>query len=162
MAPTIRKADISDIPILTALIRDSFLDVAELFQLTPENAPSHPSNCRPEWIESAMEKGAEYFLLENDNLPCGCVAMERAGDDYCYLERLSVLPEYRRRGYGKLLVEHVLAEARATGLARVEIAIITEHTDLQRWYESLGFGITGGKTFEHLPFGVTFLATDLS
>jgi hypothetical protein len=44
----IREADPDDKVLLTRLIRDSYRDVAERFNLTPENCPKHPSNCNDE------------------------------------------------------------------------------------------------------------------
>ena len=88
------------------LIRASFADVAGRFDLTPENAPTHPSNCTPEWILTAMGKGVAFLLLESPQGAVGCVAVERADREVCYLERLAVLPEYRRKGHGRELVGH--------------------------------------------------------
>lgn len=158
----IRPATHDDASLLAEIICHSFKDVADRFELTPGNAPTHPSNCTPDWIVSAFDKGARYFVVECDGEACGCVAMEVAGPDRCYLERLAVLPAHRFRGIGKRLIHHVAREAKAQGLRRIEIAIIAEHTQLRRWYEALGFKVTETKTFEHLPFEVVFMALHLS
>jgi N-acetylglutamate synthase-like GNAT family acetyltransferase len=104
----IRVCTQKDIGALVEIIRKSFQDVAERFDLTPENAPRHPSNCTEDWIQKDMERGVTYFVVENENLVAGCVALEQANPDVCYLERLAVLPGQRRRGFGKKLVTHVL------------------------------------------------------
>jgi len=157
----IREAGRSDIPTLASLIRDSFRDVAERFDLTAENCPTHPSFCTDTWVEKAIAKGVRYFLLESEGSPSGCVALERAGDDVCYLERLAVLPACRRRGYGEALVEKVEEEARAAGALRLESGIISAQQDLRDWYTKRGFGEKGKKDFDHLPFEVTFMAREL-
>jgi len=157
----IREAGRSDIPVLASLIRDSFRDVALKFDLTAQNCPTHPSLCTDEWVKKAMDKGVSYFLLEIEGSPSGCVALERAGDEVCYLERLAVLPSYRRRGYGEALVERVEEEARAAGALRLEIGIISAQHDLRDWYAKRGFSEKGRKDFEHLPFEVTFMAREL-
>lgn len=157
----IREAGRSDIHVLASLIRDSFRDVAERFDLTQENCPTHPSLCRDEWVEKAMDKGVRYFVLEIEGRPSGCIALERAGDEVCYLERLAVLPACRRRGYGEALVEKIEEEARATGALRLEIGIISAQRDLRDWYAKRGFNEKGRKDFDHLPFEVTFMARDL-
>ena len=143
--------------LLAALIRESFAGVAQRFGLTPENSPTHPSNCAPEWIRSAFAKGVSYYVIRNDEGPAGCVALENAGADVCYLERLAVLPSYRRRGLGKALVDHVMAKARELDAHRVELGIISADVELRRWYEKLGFSVTDTARFEHLPFDVTFM-----
>lgn len=160
-AATIRLAAREDIPTLTHLIREANRDVAERFHLTPENAPKHTSNCQNDWIETAMDKGVTFYILEDGQTPRGCVAMEHAKPEVCYLERLAVLPQYRRRGFGEALVRHIFDEARQRHLRRVEIGTIAEHGELTRWYEKLGFALTGTRTFPHLPFQVAFMGIDL-
>jgi ribosomal protein S18 acetylase RimI-like enzyme len=153
----IREASARDVPLLAGLIRDSFRDVGERFELTPENCPTHPSFCDEEWVGAAMRKGVRFFLLEDDGMKCGCVALEKAGPEVCYLERLAVLPERRRKGHGERLVLHVLEEARMLEASRVEIGIISDQGELKDWYRELGFEEKGRKRFEHLPFEVTFM-----
>lgn len=163
MSAEIREATVDDVVALTNLIRVAFADVAERLRLTLENCPKHPSNCEPGWIEIAMKNGVAFYLLEDDDALMGCVALEQPEKPgVCYLERLAVLPQYRHRGLGKRLVEHIEAEATTRNLQRVEIGIIAEQDDLRAWYEGLGFVVTGEKEFEHLPFRVAFMAKELS
>jgi len=157
MSIEIRVAIEKDTSLLTFLIRNSFRDVADRFELTPENSPSHPSNCADEWINSALAKGVQYFILEQNLRPLGCVALEQANNSVCYLERLAVLPEYRNMGFGSLLVRHALREARGLEAERVEIGIIDAQTELKDWYEKRGFHFRNTAKFDHLPFEVAFM-----
>ena len=68
-----------------------------------------------------------------------------------------MLPSFRNRGFGKALVNHVINEAKKLGLRRVEIGLISKHTELKEWYERLGFSVKNTAQFEHLPFEVTFM-----
>ncbi len=153
----IRKTTEEDIPLLSELIRRAYRDVAERFELTVENCPKHPSNCTDEWIQADFERGVRYFILEHRDKPAGCAAIEKANPDVCYLERLAVPPEYRRKGFGKALVDHLLREAGALGAKNVGIGVIAEQTDLKKWYEKAGFVEGETKRFEHLPFQVAFM-----
>jgi N-acetylglutamate synthase-like GNAT family acetyltransferase len=157
----IRDATKDDIPLLTKLIRDSFRDVALRFNLTYENCPTHPSHCTTEWIESALKKGINYYILERKNIPCGCVALEQAQPNVFYLERLSVLPQFRRNGFGEAMVSHGVNEAKKLGAHRVEIGIISDQTELKEWYKKFGFSVKSETRFEHLPFKVTFMLREL-
>jgi len=157
----IRSTDANDIALLAEIIRTSFQDVAHRFNLTPANCPTHPSNCAPEWIETGLGKGIRYYVLESDGVPCGCVALERASPEKSYLERLAVLPNHRKHGYGKRLVEHVLDQARGEGTKRVELAIIAEHWELREWYERQGFQVFRTAEYAHLPFKVAFLFMEI-
>ena len=157
----IREANSRD-PILSGLIRDAFRGVAETFGLTRENCPKHPSNYTDEWIETDLDRGVIYYILENDGISVGCVALEKAGPDLCYLERLAVLPGNRRNGFGKALVDHVIAQARGLGAQLISIGIIADDTDLKRWYKKLGFVELETQAFEHLPFLVTFMSYEIA
>ena len=157
----IRTCKQKDIEILVETIQKSFRDMAERFDLTPENALRHPSNCRAEWIKADMERGVIYFALENEGRIAGCVACEQASEKICYLERLAVLPEQRKRGFGRALVNRVLSKARELGVERVNIGIISKHTELKDWYSKIGFVEGESKTFPHLPFQITFMSFKL-
>jgi len=148
----------ADAQVLAETTRKSFQDVADRFGLTRENAPRHPSNCTADWIREYMERGITYFAIENNNHVVGCVALEQANSQVCYLERLAVLPNQRRRGFGKALVEHALSEAKLLGVNYVSIGIIAEQTELKDWYKRLGFVEGESKEFPHLPFRVTFMS----
>jgi GNAT superfamily N-acetyltransferase len=156
--PQIREAKRSEAELLARIIRKSFLDVAERFNLPPERTPTHPSNCQPDWVEKAMAKGVTYYVMEQDGRAVGCVALENAGEGVFYLERLAVLPEIRRNGYGSMLVDRALNEARRMGAKTVQIGIIAEQTELENWYARRGFKTTGRKSFDHLPFTVAFMS----
>jgi ribosomal protein S18 acetylase RimI-like enzyme len=157
----IRETNETDIGVLVALIRSSFRDVAEKFNLTVENCPKSPAFYTKEQLEEDLKKGLRYYILENDGQPCGCVVLERAGPDFCYLGRLAVLPEHRRNGYGKELINHIFEQAKKTGAKRVEIGLISKDRKLKNWYKKLGFINKGTKKFDHLPFIVAFMYREL-
>jgi len=158
---TIRKANEADIPRMVEIIREAFYEVAVRFGLNQANCPKHPSNCKADWIQDALAKGARYFILNSEGLSCGCVALEQANPEVCYLERLGVLPAQQRRGYGRALVDRVLDEARLLGSHQVEIGIIADHTELKDWYKKIGFVDQKKATFPHLPFEVLFMSKTL-
>lgn len=162
MKYAIRDASPPDGELLARIIRQSFEDVALRFGLTAENCPKHPSNCTPQWIDLALTRGVEYFLLEQGGIPCGCVALEHARPQIRYLERLAVLPDCRRRGFGRALVDFAVSRARASGADRVEIGIISGQRELKEWYSRIGFRETRRAAFPHLPFEVAFMAKTLA
>jgi GNAT superfamily N-acetyltransferase len=161
LSPKIRVCAQKDIEVLTEIIQRSFQDVALRFGLTQENAPRHPSNCTDDWIKKDMWRGVTYFVIENENIVVGCVALEQANPEVCYLERLAVLPDQRRHGFGKILVTHVLSKAKTLGAHRVSIGIIAEQTELKNWYKEIGFVEGETKEFSHLPFHATFMSYEL-
>ena len=158
---TIREANVADVDILVSLLRESFRDVTERFELTVENCPKNLAFCTDQRITGDIERGLSYYIGEQDDRPCGCVAIEKASPEVCYLERLAVLPEDRGKGYGRMLVEHVFDKAAQNGSQRVEIGIIAEDAKLRNWYGKFGFVLKSTKTFDHLPFVVAFMAAQI-
>jgi GNAT superfamily N-acetyltransferase len=153
----IREALPDDRETLAKIIKTSFEGIARRFSLTPENCPKHPSNYTPAWVETDFSRGVRYFMLHMDAGPIGCVGLEQPNAQVCYLERLSVLPENRGRGFGKILVRHALEWAASKGAAAVGIGIIAEQTELGQWYNQLGFVETKTISVPHLPFNVCLM-----
>lgn len=61
--------------------------------------------------------------------------------DELELLAVGVLPEARRRGVGRRLLEHVLATTRANGGRRVLLEVARSNTAARRLYESAGFAL---------------------
>lgn len=157
----IRQANDADTVALVTLLRSSFSEVAERFELTIENCPKNLAFCTKERVKSDLARGLRYYILEKDGRPCGCAAIEKAGPCVCYLQRLAVLPQHRRKGYGKTLVNHIFDQAEKNGAQKVEIGIIAKDTKLKNWYRKFGFVQKSTKKFDHLPFIVAFMSTKI-
>ena len=157
----LKQANKADIDTLVTLLRSSFRDVAERFELTIENCPKNPAFCTQERVKSDFDRGLRYYILEKDGQPFGCVAIEKAGLNVCYLERLAVLPQHRRKGYGKALVNHIFEQAEKNGAKKIEIGIISEDKKLKNWYMKFGFVRKRTKKFDHLPFIVAFMSAEI-
>ena len=142
---------------LARVVSEANKDVAEQFHLTIENAPRHPSFCTTEWILTDIARGQRYFVCRESGIIRGCVAFEQADAATAFLNRLAVLPAYRRRGIGSALVRHILDHSAEKGIETVSIGIIAEHDRLRNWYLGLGFREAGTRRFDHLPFGVMFM-----
>jgi ribosomal protein S18 acetylase RimI-like enzyme len=139
------------------VIRESFQTVADELGLTERNCPTHPSFMSFERLKAETVKGLRCFGLFTGGAQAGFVAAFPASADLFYLERLAVLLDYRHRGYGRILVDHVFSFARERGGKRISIAVIHESDVLKRWYSDYGFRETGTKVFPHLPFTVCFM-----
>ncbi len=150
-------ATIADAQKLAAIISRSNRDVAQQFGLTNENAAKHPSFCTAGWIRSDFQNGQVYFSAMADGAAAGCVAFQQPDTHTAYLNRLSVLPEFRRRGIGTALVHHIMAYAKEKNLSRISIGIIAENTRLKKWYTRLGFKDFENLKFDHLPFDVLIM-----
>lgn len=158
---TIRPAQADETQTVVSVLRSACATVARRFGLTEENCPKSPAFYTEDRARADFEQGVQYYLLEEQGVVCGCVALEKARPEIGYLERLAVLPEHRSKGFGSALVRYVLAQARSMRLERVGIAIISEDEPLKEWYRQFGFVLTGTRKFDHLPFVVAFMEKEL-
>ena len=85
------------------------------------------------------------------DVPVG-FAFYEAVDGLLYFGRLSVLPDFRRRGIGTALLDGVEQRARNTGAAGVRLGVRLQLPHLLTRYERLGYGMTKYMThagYEH-------------
>ena len=143
------------------IIRRAFGTVADEIGITLENCPAFPAFITVEKLEEMRERGGVFFGFFTDGLQVGFVAVEKERDDQYYLKRLAVLPEYRHAGFGRELVDFVIDYVNNQGISRLCIAIVNEQTGLKDWYKKMGFRETSVREFEHLPFSVCFMETEI-
>lgn len=153
----VREIGISELAISADLIRKSFLTVANEFGLTKENSPINGAFLEYDRLLSEYNRGIKMFGLFEDGEQVGFVALEEKDGGIFYLEKLAVLPEYRHKGYGRMLIDYSKAFVAEHGGKEISIGIIYENKRLLSWYESYGFEVTETKQFEHLPFTVCFM-----
>ncbi len=153
----IKKVNLDSSETISQIISESNKDVAIRFELTMENCPKHPSFCTKKWVAADFEMGSDYFLYEDNGIYKGCVAFEKAEENIAYLNRLSVLPEFRKCGIGEKLVDHIISYAKKFRLEKISIGIITANVELKRWYEKIGFDEKETIKLTHLPFDVTYM-----
>lgn len=144
-----------------AVIRESFLTVAEEFKLTVENAPTNPAFIELDWLIKMKEKGIALFGVYNEDTQIGFVAIERAKEGRYYMEKLAVLPEFRHKGYGRRIMDFVCDYIRSNGGGKIGIGIINENSILKQWYQNYGFQEDELKKFAHLPFTICLMSKEI-
>lgn len=77
-----------------------------------------------------------------DDTPIGFALASGAADERELLT-IGVLPDHRRSGIGRLLVEAIIAEAGSRGAARLFLEVAEDNTAAQRLYRALGFFTVG-------------------
>jgi len=153
----IREADACELEICADVIRRGFGTVAKDFGLTVENVPTNGAFIKTDRLIADREKGNLMFVLTQEDTIIGFMQLEKANSDTYYLEKITVLPEYRHFGYGCELLRFAQDQVKARGGKKIGIAIIEENEQLKAWYMRNGCQPTGTKKFEHLPFTVGFL-----
>ncbi len=144
------------------IIKKSFKTVAVNFGLNPDNASSNPAFINIEKFRSFASK-RECFIKVEKNQKIGFVAIEKSKNQELnyFMERLSILPEFRNRGFGKEILNFVFDYVKNKGGKNISIGMINENIKLKEWYMKNGFRVSKIKNFKHLPFTVCFLRKPL-
>ena len=145
------------------VIQKSFYTVADEFGLTVQNCPTNPAFLNESDLLTKKEKNVLMYGLFDEGNQIGFVALEKPSPDSTvfYLERLAVLPEYRHKGYGRLLMDYAFEVVKKNSGKKISIGIINENLRLKKWYVDYGFKELEIKQYPHLPFNVCFLEKDV-
>lgn len=80
------------------------------------------------------------YLLRNGNEYIGCIALREIETGICEMKRLYVKPAYRSKGYGKLLAERIIKDAKEIGYVKMRFDTIGEKMkSAMAIYKALGF-----------------------
>ena len=78
----------------------------------------------------------QFLVIELEGCPIGRLYIDRGEDDIRVTD-IALLPEFRGRGIGRMLMEEILAESATTGK---RVTIYVEHYNpARRLYDRLGF-----------------------
>lgn len=131
----IRIAEKSDVNLIMEFIKGiaSYEKLLNEVKATPE--------LLEEWLFE--KKTGEVAFIREKNKEVGFVLYFHnfstfVGKAGMYIEDLFVFPEYRGKGYGKALINHVIDKARSEGLGRVEWTCLDWNTPSIEFYKSMG------------------------
>jgi putative acetyltransferase len=80
------------------------------------------------------------LLAEHEGQLAGCVALHKWEAGICEMKRLYLRPSFRGKGFGRVLAETVIAEARDIGYQRMRLDTIEPiMKDAVEMYRKLGF-----------------------
>jgi len=152
-----------DLTTSVKILNDSHLTVAKEFNFTKQNNPTNSAFIDIETLWSQLSKGIELYLMMINNMPIGCIATEKSPKeiDTYYIEKVSIIPEYRHQRFGLILMNFALDMIKHAGAKKASIALINSNIRLKNWYKQQGFIENGTKDFEHLPFIVCFMSKQL-
>jgi len=133
---TIRPATVDDVDTLIGLITA----LADF-----ENLPPPDADARARLIDHGFGDRPKYeaWIAEWEGVPVGYSIMFETYSTFLarptlYLEDVFVLPDYRRRGIGKALLNNCFRLANERGCGRMEWTCLDWNTRAQDVYEGLG------------------------
>jgi ribosomal protein S18 acetylase RimI-like enzyme len=157
MIKQITKQD--DFVVLSKLLNIAFATVARDFGLTKQNNPTNSAFITSDELKAQLTEYREFYKYMDNGKPIGFVAIEKSLDtsDTFYIEKLSVIPDYRHLGTGKRLMDFASNRIMELKGKRISIGLINSNIVLKNWYGKLGYVEYAIKTFEHLPFEVCLM-----
>jgi len=159
----IREITRDEIPACVEIIKKSFRTVADEFGFTEENAPRFTAfaTTSDRLVHQMDEEHRAMFCFEENGVLLGYYSLLFQPGSECELSNLAVLPEFRHKGIGKLLLEHSFGVARRKGCRIMNIGIVEENKCLRAWYEANGAVHTGTEKFDFFPFTCGYLKKEL-
>ena len=138
------------------LIHKCFSTVAKEFGFTQENCPGHTSFMPIEKLRRFWDWGFLMYGLFLDGKLSGYISISKMPDreNVLAIHNLCVLPELRKNGYGKMLLDFAKEKSKELKAETLFVDFIQEHTELRDWYIKNGFSHKGTEIYEHLPFTV--------
>ena len=88
--------------------------------------------------EYAPPGGALLLAYQNGKL-AGCVALRKFSDGICEMKRLYTRAEFRGHGFGRMLSEMIITEARRLGYTAMRLDTVPAMIEAISLYRSLGF-----------------------
>jgi ribosomal-protein-alanine N-acetyltransferase len=102
-----------------------------------------PDPWPPDLLEHEISHPAAFVLVAADGeIPVGYASFHNVGDE-AELLRLAVLPDQRRRGIARQLLEHGFARLRQTGVASCFLEVREDNEGAIALYRDAGFEYSG-------------------
>ncbi len=132
-----RRAEVRDVPRLTALINTAFRK-AESFFIDGDRIDA-------ESVRTLIGKG-EFLLAQENDIFVGCVYIEPRGER-AYLGLLSVDPKLQGTGIGSALMKTAEEQCARAGCGYVDLKTVNLRTDNRAFYKRRGYVEAGTEPF---------------
>lgn len=134
---TLEEASLNDIDALSKLLEMLFSQEAEFC------ADEEKQKRGLEMILSHPDVGRIYTLKKEEQI-IGMVSLlfsvsTALGEKVAWLEDMVIAPQYRHMGYGKMLLEHAISQARLFTCKRITLLRDGDNQSAKAFYEQLGF-----------------------
>ncbi|VXC00701.1 GNAT family N-acetyltransferase [Pseudoclavibacter sp. 8L] len=108
-----------------------------------------------------VDQGGTVLIAHAGEQRVGCVALLRVGDGLAELVKMSVAPEARGSGIGRMLMTAAIDHAREQGLTKLMLESNKSLTPAVRLYESVGFRHVPASAHAPTPYSRADVFMDL-
>lgn len=148
MEPTIREAEISDVPVIISLLADfaAFENLTEFFTITEDDLREAMFG------ESSFVEG---LICEFEEQTAGFAIFYPRFSSFrgqlgYYLEDIYIDPAFRGRGFGEALLRTLARKGKARGFGRIDFQVLEWNFAAIEFYKALGAVIDAED--KHLKF----------
>lgn len=117
------------------------LDLLHARHTADMHAETPPESIHMLPADALAAPGIAFFVMRRDGTPVGMGAFKRLDDSHAELKSMHVLAEHRGGGLAVQLLDHLIAEAAATGYRRLslETGVETIFAPARAFYARAGF-----------------------
>ena len=119
---------------------DSEDAIALITELEAHLDPLYPTESRHGYsVEKLLRTGVSFFVIRDHDALIGCGGVQFFGTEYAEIKRMYIRPQFRGRGFARLMLDHLSEHSRSNGInvLRLETGI-HQHAAIAL-YESAGF-----------------------
>jgi ribosomal protein S18 acetylase RimI-like enzyme len=114
--------------------------LALIQELDAHLEPLYPRESRHGFsVEKLLREGVVFFVTRDDDRAAGCGGVLMVGREYAEIKRMYVRPAFRGRGLGRLMLDHLVAHARAHGQTVIRLETGIHQPEAIALYERRGF-----------------------
>jgi GNAT superfamily N-acetyltransferase len=113
---------------------------ALIAELDAHLEPLYPKESRHGFsVQKLIADAVAFFVIREGEAPAGCGGVKLFGTEYGEIKRMYVRPQFRGRGFGALMVEHLTDYTRRHGIEILRLETGIHQRAAVRLYERMGF-----------------------
>ncbi len=129
------------LPVVITLERPDTADASLLIaELEGRLASIYPRESRHGLsVEQLIGEAVAFYVLRSNGAPASCGGVKLVGAEYGELKRMYVRPQFRGRGFGRLMLSHLADYARSHGVVLLRLETGIHQREAIGLYEQMGF-----------------------
>lgn len=155
MTIQLKKCTIEAIEQLREISIETFTDTFGAYN-TPEDLAAYleKANNLAQLTKELQTPESEFYFLYEDNELAGYMKLnfgeaqsEHIGEQALEVERIYIRTNFKRRGFGRLMIEKAMNVAKEKGCSTIWLGVWEQNFAAQAFYEKMGFARFSEHTF---------------